>query len=62
MSDWTSEYQQLLEDCEKRSDRLNDWELGFVDSLEKQIANGYRPTPKQIEALDQIWERATARG
>lgn len=62
MTDWTSEYLTLLEDCTKRSERLNDWELGFVDSLERQIAQGRRPTPKQIEALDTIWERATAKG
>jgi hypothetical protein len=52
----------MLEDCEKREDRLNDWERGFVDSLRRQIEDGRRPTPKQIEALDRAWERATARG
>ena len=62
MSDWTSEYVALLEDCEKRSDKLSDWECGFVDSLQRQIAAGRRPTPKQIETLDTIWERATSRG
>jgi len=61
-ADWTSEYTQLLEDCEKRSDKLSDWEIGFVDSLGRQIADGRRPTPKQIDTLDTIWERATARG
>ena len=62
MTDWTTEYMTLLEDCTKRSERLNDWELSFVDSLERQIADGRRPSPKQIETLDTIWERATARG
>lgn len=52
----------MLEDCEKREDRLNYWERGFVDSLRRQIEDGRRPTPKQIEALDRAWERATARG
>ena len=62
MSDWTTEYLMLIEDCEKRSDRLDDWSLSFVDSLGRQIAEGRRPSPKQIEKLDEIWERATARG
>jgi len=62
MTDWTSEYITLLEDCTKRSEKLSDWELGFIDSLERQIAAGRRPSPKQIETLDTIWERATARG
>ena len=62
MSDWTSEYLTLLDDCEKREERLSDWERGFVDSLRQQIAHGRRPTPQQIETLDATWERATARG
>lgn len=52
----------LLDDCEQREERLTEWEWGFVDSLRRQITEGRRPTPKQIEALDRAWERATARG
>lgn len=62
MTNWAEPYTTLLEDCEQRSERLNDWECGFVDSLQRQIAEGRRPTPKQVETLDRIWERATARG
>jgi hypothetical protein len=62
MSEWQSEYITLLDDCEAREDRLTDWERGFVDSLRKQIDGGRRPSPKQIDALDSVWERATARG
>lgn len=62
MSDWTSEYLTLIEDCEKRSERLDDWSLQFIDSLGRQLADGRRPSPKQIEKLDEIWTRATARG
>ena len=62
MSDWADEYLTMLEDCEKRSDRLTDWECGFVDSLQRQIAQGRWPTPKQVETLDTVWARSTARG
>lgn len=62
MSTWQDEYVTLLDDCEQREERLTDWERGFVDSLRRQIEQGRRPTPKQIEALDRAWERATARG
>lgn len=62
MTDWTSEYLQLLDDCEKREERLTDWERGFVDSLRRQIEQGRRPSVKQVETLDSIWERVTARG
>ena len=62
MSDWTSEYLTLIEDCEKRESRLSDWDRGFLESIGSQIARGARPTPKQVDKLDEIWERATARG
>lgn len=62
MTTWADEYVTMLEDCEKRSERLTDWECGFVDSLQRQLAEGRRPSVKQIETLDTIWERATKRG
>ena len=62
MNSWASEYLTLLDDCETREDRLTDWERGFVDSLRKQLENDRRPTEKQIDTLDNIWERATSRG
>ena len=62
MTTWQDEYIMLLDDCEQREERLTEWEWGFVDSLRRQITEGRRPTPKQIEALDRAWERATARG
>ncbi len=62
MTTWADEYITLLDDCEKREERLTDWELGFVDSLRRQIEQGRRPSPEQTETLDTIWERATKRG
>lgn len=62
MTKWQDEYATLLYDCEAREERLSDWERGFCDSLRRQIEQGRRPTPKQIESLDRAWERATARG
>ena len=51
----------LIEDCEKRSERLNGWECGFIDSLKRQVLDDKGPTTKQIEILDRIWEKATVR-
>lgn len=59
---WADEYITLLDDCEQREQRLTDWERVFIDSLRRQITEGRRPTPKQIDTLDGIWERATAKG
>lgn len=59
---WADDYITLLDDCEKRESRLTDWERSFVDSLRRQIEQGMRPSRKQSETLDEVWERATARG
>ena len=61
-ADWSSEYLTQIEDCEKREMRLTDWERDFIDSLGRQLAAGRRPTPKQIEILDRVWEKATSKG
>jgi hypothetical protein len=53
---------QLIEDCEAREVRLDDWSRGFIDSIKLQLAQGRTLTEKQSERLDAIWERATARG
>ena len=62
MTTWADEYLTMLDDCEKRESRLTDWERGFVDSLRRQLEQGRRPSEKQVESLDAVWERATARG
>lgn len=59
MATWADEYLTMLEDCERRSAKLTDWECQFVDSLQRQIAQGRRPTEKQISTLDNVWEKAT---
>lgn len=58
----TSDHAQLIEDCERRSERLDDWSVNFIDSISRQLADGRALTANQIEKLDEIWERATARG
>lgn len=57
---WTDEYQRMLDDCEKRESRMTEWEQSFVDSLSAQLGRGRIPTAKQIETLDRIWEKVTA--
>jgi len=60
MTGWVDEYVAMLDDCQKRSEWLTEWERGFVGSLQQQIANGRQLSAKQIERLDNIWERVTA--
>lgn len=61
MAHWSEEYLTLTDDCEKRSEKLSEWELQFIDSLRRQIEDGRMPTRNQIEKLDEIWERVTSR-
>jgi hypothetical protein len=49
----------MIEDCEKRSPKLSDWELNFIDSLNDVLGKGGHITPKQAEKLGEIWERVT---
>ncbi len=63
MSDtWDQVYLDQVTDCEKRESRLTDWERIFIDSIRSQIEQGRRPTQKQVEILDRIWEHATLKG
>lgn len=62
MTTWDDEYMTLIEDCEKREDKLTDWERTFIDSLRRQVEAGKHPSPKQIDCLDKAWERATKGG
>lgn len=57
-----AEHAQLIEDCEHRSDRLDDWSVNFINSISRQLAGGRALTANQVEKLDEIWERATAKG
>lgn len=60
--EWAEEYMTLLDDCTQREHRLTDWEIGFVDTLRVEIEHGKPPSARQIEVLNAIWEKATAKG
>ena len=60
--EWANEYLQMVDDCESRESRLTDWERTFVDSIKRQLGDGKTLSLKQIETLDEIWERVTAKG
>lgn len=52
---------QLIEDCEARESRLNDWERGFLDSIRRRIEAGDSLTEKQTDILNKTWEKATSK-
>lgn len=59
---WADEYLQMIDDCVRRDSRLSDWERTFLDSLQRQLEDGKTPSPKQLDKLNETWERVTARG
>jgi hypothetical protein len=59
--DWSSEYLRMIEDCEARERRMSPWEQEFIASLRSQLEAERRPSAKQAEVLDNIWEKVTAR-
>jgi len=59
---WEREYLVLIDDCEARESRLTDWEQEFLSSLRSRIEMGLRPTLRQVETLDTVWEKATQKG
>lgn len=56
------EHYQMIEDCEARESLLSTWEAGFIDSAKDYMEDGHSLSPKQVETLEKIWDRVTARG
>lgn len=55
----SDEIQSMLDDCEKRSEKMSDWECEFIDSISDQLGRGRGLTEKQEQILERIWEKVT---
>lgn len=49
----------MLDDVEKREEKLSDWERQFIDDLSVKLGRGQSITPAQDAKLTQIWNRVT---
>lgn len=49
----------MIKDCEEREEKLSDWERNFVQSLRERVDKNLSLTDRQIEKLNQIWDRIT---
>lgn len=49
----------MVEDCVNRSEKLTEWELGFIDSLQRQVSSNLGMSEKQRIRLTAIWGRVT---
>ena len=54
------EIETMFEDCEHRSEKLTDWETGFIDSAYRQFSDTSFLSEKQEAILEKIWNRVTA--
>jgi hypothetical protein len=61
-NDWRDEYRQQIADCRKRERLLSAWDADFLDSISERLDDNRTLSPKQIEKLDEIWEKATSKG
>ncbi len=56
---YSSDYLEMVEDCEARASRLTDWECRFISDISAQLGNDRPLTEKQVEMLERIWDRIT---
>jgi len=61
---WINEYLEMIKDCENRESRMTEWECKFISSLRDklELTNPFPLTEKQVEKLDDIWNRITEEG
>lgn len=53
---------QMIKDCQKRESRMTEWECNFIESIDEQFSRNGSLSPKQLQILDNIWEKVTANG
>lgn len=54
MKDWNGMLDELLYD---ESDTLNEWEIGFLESMDEVRGRKGTPTGPMIKKLSQIWDK-----
>lgn len=54
-----TDIETLLADITRRSSRLNEWETAFIKSVKKTIESGTPLSKKQIDKIEEVWERVT---
>ena len=51
------EAKEILEDIMLRQEKLNDWELGFIESIQKRVESKTDLTDGQVIKLDEIYQK-----
>lgn len=53
------DFQAMLIDCERRIQKLEDWEAAFVKSIRSELNQGVNPNQRQKQIIDKLWDKAT---
>ena len=53
------ENEDMITDCENRSEQLSDWECNFIDSIRRQFDNTNSLSDRQEEMLEKVWDKVT---
>lgn len=48
---------EILDHLEAMSQKLSEWEKGFIASAQKQISQGKKLSTKQLVVVANIWDR-----
>ena len=54
-----AEIEDMITDCEKRSEKMTEYEANFIDDISQQFIERGRLSEKQQKFLEDIWERVT---
>ena len=50
----------MINDCQERDEKLADWELSFIASIDDTTTRGHKLTALQQERLNEIWQRVAS--
>lgn len=54
---WKAKVETILKSVEAGNLELNEWETGYIDSIDEQLSKGKDLSFKQSQCLNKIFER-----
>ena len=52
-----SEVKEIVEDLKDMIEKMNNWEQEFIQNVDERLSNGIGLTDRQIEIVNQIWDK-----
>ena len=49
----------MINDCQDREKKMNEWEREFMDSIRSQLVSTGNLSEKQLAILNRVWEKVT---